>query len=123
MADGKKDVAQVQFAKLQREQDGRKAMSEYEAEGIRLRANTERLRALRLAREAQDAASAPVVAPKAKSAAKSAAKGVAAKGATAKAPAAKGAAKKAPKAGKTAKAAAGKLEDWLEGQQGSGRRS
>ena len=55
----KKDDAQAQFQKLQRAEDGKKAMSEYEAEGIAVRAKTERLRALRLARDAAEAAAAP----------------------------------------------------------------
>jgi hypothetical protein len=55
----KKDDAQAQFQKLQRAEDGKKAMSEYEAEGAAVRAKTERLRALRLARDAAEAAAAP----------------------------------------------------------------
>jgi hypothetical protein len=55
----KKDDAQAQFDKLQRAEDGKKAMSEYEAEGAAVRAKTERLRALRLARDAAEAAAAP----------------------------------------------------------------
>ena len=48
----KKDEAQRQFNKLQKAEDGKKAMSEYEAEAAAIRAKTERLRALRLARDA-----------------------------------------------------------------------
>ncbi|MFL6936944.1 MAG: hypothetical protein ACJ8EJ_20065 [Xanthobacteraceae bacterium] len=55
----KKDDAQAQFEKLQRAEDGKKAMSEYEAEGAAVRAKTERLRALRLARDAAEAAAGP----------------------------------------------------------------
>jgi hypothetical protein len=55
----KKDDAQAQFDKLQRAEDGKKAMSEYEAAGVAVRAKTERLRALRLARDAEQAAAAP----------------------------------------------------------------
>ena len=55
----KKDDAQAQFDKLQRAEDGKKAMSEYEAEGVAVRAKTERLRALRLARDAAEAAAPP----------------------------------------------------------------
>jgi len=44
--------ADAQFKKLQRDADGKKAMLEYEAEGIATRAKTEKLRALRLARDA-----------------------------------------------------------------------
>ena len=53
MADhSKKDEAQAQFAKTQKAEDGKKAMAEYEAAAIAIRAKTERLRALRLARDA-----------------------------------------------------------------------
>lgn len=47
--------------------EGDKALTQYEAEGRAVRANMEKLRALRLAREAAEAASAPP--PKAKRAA------------------------------------------------------
>jgi hypothetical protein len=78
-------------------EDGKKAMAEYEANASATRAKTEKLRALRLAKEAADLA-APKPPAKAK----------------AKAPAT-GAKKK--------KAAApdGKLSDWLENQTDSGR--
>lgn len=94
----RKDAADAQFKKLQRAEDGKKAMSEYEAERERIRANTERLRALRLARDAaeqaaQEAAPAP------------------AKKASGKKTAAK------------VKKPAGTLSDWLTNQQASGRRS
>lgn len=57
MADqSKTDKANAQFRKLQRVEDGKKAMSEYEAEQERIRANTARLRALRLARDAAEQA-------------------------------------------------------------------
>ncbi len=53
MADNsKKDKADAQFQKLQRAEDGKKAMSDYEAAGAAARANMERLKALRLARDA-----------------------------------------------------------------------
>ena len=48
----KKDDAKAQFDKLQRAEDGKKALSEYEAEAVAVRAKTARLRALRLARDA-----------------------------------------------------------------------
>jgi hypothetical protein len=92
----KKDDAQAQFQKLQRAEDGKKAMSEYEAEGIAVRAKTERLRALRLARDAAEAAAAP---PKKAGAAK----------------------KKAAVKKKGAKGAS--LSGFLEDQDVSGRRS
>jgi hypothetical protein len=57
MADNStKDVAQAQFAKLQRANDAKQAVADYEAEAVALRAKTARLRALRLARDAELAA-------------------------------------------------------------------
>ena len=73
-------------------EDGKKAMAEYEASAAATRVKTEKLRALRLAKEAAEAA-APK--PPAKVKAKSTKK------------------KKA--------APDGKLSDWLEGQAESGR--
>ena len=52
----KMDRANAQFSKLQRAADGKKAMSEYEAEAAAVRVKTERLRAQRLARDAAIAA-------------------------------------------------------------------
>jgi hypothetical protein len=94
MADhSKKDAAGAELRKAQRAQDGKNAMLEYEAEAIAVRARTERLRAQRLAR---DAALPPV---------------------TAKAPAA------AKKKGNKSKEPVGKLADWLDDQEKSGRSS
>jgi hypothetical protein len=90
----KKTEAQAQFTKAQKAEEGKKAMAEYEAQGIAIRAKTERLKALRLAREAEMAK--VTVKPK---------------------PAAK------KKAGKAVKASAEKLSDWLDDQQKGGRRS
>jgi len=56
--------ANAQFKKTQREQDGKKAMAEYEADGIAMRAKTAKLKALRLAREAELAATAAVAGKK-----------------------------------------------------------
>jgi hypothetical protein len=75
-------------------EDGRKAMAEYEASAAATRAKTEKLRALRLAKEAAEEA-APKPPAKAKSNGKSSKK------------------KKA--------APDGKLSDWLEDQANSGR--
>jgi hypothetical protein len=88
----KKDEANVQFKKLQRAEDGKKAMSEYESEGAAVRAKTARLRALRLARDAAEAEAAPkaVAAPK-------------------------------KKAAKAKKAKPATLSAWIKGQQGDGR--
>lgn len=49
--------------KAGRERDALKAVSEYEAEKRRVDANTQRLRALRLAKEAEDAAAAAAAQP------------------------------------------------------------
>jgi hypothetical protein len=54
-----KHEASAQFAKIQRANDAKKATSEYESTAAALRAKTERLKALRLAR---DAAAPPPVA-------------------------------------------------------------
>jgi hypothetical protein len=54
----------AQLKKMQRAEEGRKAMLEYEAEQAAVRAKTERLRELRLAREAEEEAAAKA-APKA----------------------------------------------------------
>lgn len=71
MADqSRRDEANVQFRKLQRAEDGKKAMSEYESEGIALRKKTERLKALRLAKEASDRAAAALAPAKKKPARK-----------------------------------------------------
>jgi hypothetical protein len=80
-------------------EDGKKAMAEYEASAAATRAKTEKLKALRLAKEAAEAA-APK--PPAKTKAK---------------------AKPGAKAGAKKKKAApeGKLSDWLEEQGNSGR--
>ena len=62
----RKNDAYVQFAKLQRAEDAKKATSEYESTAAALRAKTERLKALRLERDA--AAPKPAqAAPKRKS--------------------------------------------------------
>ena len=89
MAEKKPNDALV---KLARAEDAKKAMAEYQANAKAVDANTERLRALRLQREAAEAAAPkPVPAPKRKPAAK-----------------------------KT-KVATGKLSEWLTEQKGSGR--
>ncbi len=61
----KKNEAYVQFAKLQRAADAKNATSDYETTAAALRAKTERLRALRLERDAAAPKAAP--APKRKS--------------------------------------------------------
>jgi hypothetical protein len=77
-------------------EDGKKAMAEYEASAAATRVKTEKLRALRLAKEAAEAA-APK--PPAKTKAKAGAKSAKSK-------------KKGPE---------GKLSDWLDDQAESGR--
>ena len=56
--------AEAQFRKAQQAKDGKAAMAEYEANAAAVRANTERLRALRLAREAAAENAAPTAAPR-----------------------------------------------------------
>jgi hypothetical protein len=56
-----KHEAATQLAKLQREQDAKKATSDYEIAAAEVRAKTERLKALRMAR---DAAAPPPATPK-----------------------------------------------------------
>jgi hypothetical protein len=92
----RKDEAQSQFKKVQRAEDGKKAMSEYESERLAVLAKTERLRALRLARDAAEAAAPKVVAPVKKKAGKT------------------------TKAAKAAKSSTATLSDWLKDQEGGG---
>ena len=94
--DSKKQQADAQFRKVQRAEDGKKAMAEYEAGVVAIRAKTEKLRELRLARDAADRAAAPA----------------------ASAPAKKVAAKKGAK---KAKRPAGSLANWLDDQEAGGR--
>ena len=88
-----KDVAQGQFAKLQKANEAKQAMADYEAEAVAMRAKTARLRALRLARDAELAASRPAAA----------------------APARKGAAKK-----KAGSKPVGTLADWIKSREDGG---
>jgi hypothetical protein len=86
--------ANAKFRKLQRVEDAKKHMSEHEANEAAIRANTARLKALRLARDASEQSMS----------------------ATSTAPVKKIAAKKKKKA-------TGSLSDWLNDQQSSGRNS
>jgi hypothetical protein len=52
MVNSKHDAGAQQLAKLQRANDAKKAASDYEAAAEALRAKTEKLKALRLARDA-----------------------------------------------------------------------
>ena len=98
MADrSSKDDAQKQFSKLQRAEDGKRAMAEYEAEAAAMRAKTAQLRALRLARDAEIAAAAPQAAPAKK--------------------------KRATKGGASDTAGKGNLSDWLKEREGSGHKN
>lgn len=97
MSDQKPRTAygQAQFEKKQiAAREGEKAMAQIEAQARAVRVNMEKLKALRLAKEAADAAAAP---------------------------AAKPAAKKKKAAAK--KEAAPKLSEWLAGQEKGGRRT
>jgi hypothetical protein len=89
----KRHQADVQFNKLQRVEDGKKAVSEYEAAGAAMRARTAQLKALRLARDAELKVAAPAAAAPAKK---------------------KRAGKKQP---------ATSLSDWLKDREGSGHNS
>jgi len=90
--DVSKAKAEAQFRKAQQAKDGKAAMAEYEANAAAVRANTQRLRALRIARDAVAEKAAPTVAAKSKPA-------------------------------KKAKNPPGKLSDWLDSQQSSGRKT
>ena len=71
--DPKKNAANKEFKKARQAEDRKRAMTEYENSAIASRAKTARLRALRLARDAEEAAAAalaPPPAPKKKKAAK-----------------------------------------------------
>jgi hypothetical protein len=57
--DSSKQLANAQFRKAQQAADGKKALAEYESDAAAVRAKTERLKALRLAKEEADAAAAP----------------------------------------------------------------
>jgi hypothetical protein len=89
-----KKEANAQFAKDQRQNDAKQAMAEYEAAALAIRAKTERLRALRLAR---DAADPPAPEKKRKTAATKKAKSGSAQ-------------------------SSGNLADWLDDQAKQGRR-
>lgn len=56
LADDKKNAAHSQFRKLRQAEEGKRAMTEYENAAVAMRAKTERLRAQRLAHEAEEAA-------------------------------------------------------------------
>jgi len=68
--DSKKNAANNQFRKLRQAEEGKRAMVEYENTAVANRAKTARLRALRLARDAEEAAAAAAAPPVKKKAAK-----------------------------------------------------
>lgn len=90
--DVKNDKASAEARKMQQAEDGKKAMLDYEAQAAALRAKTEKLRAMRLAR---DAAEPPVPAKKKTSPVK--------------------------KSAKASKAKPRPLSDWLDDQRKDGR--
>ena len=55
--------AERNFKKEERARDGRKAMTEYEVQAVAVRAKTERLKALRLAKEAEAQTEVPPAKP------------------------------------------------------------
>jgi hypothetical protein len=61
--DSKKNAANNQFRKLRQAEEGKRAMTEYENAAIANRAKTARLKALRLARDAEEAAAAALAPP------------------------------------------------------------
>jgi hypothetical protein len=97
LSDSDKAPGSNAIAATQRAEDGKKAMAEYEAAAIAIRAKTEKLRAARLAREAEAAKSAPKTVAKKKAGAKT--------------------------AGGKGKTASGTLSDWLDAQERGGRRA
>jgi hypothetical protein len=85
--------------------EGAKAIADHQASGVAVRKNMERLRALRLAKEAEDAAREPELKTAVKK--KAAAKGT----------------KAAPKTKAGAKTKAPPLSEWLASQKDTGRAS
>jgi hypothetical protein len=65
-----KNAANSQFRKLRQAEEGKRAMLDYENNAAAMRVKTTRLRALRLARDAEEAAAAAAAAPVKKKAAK-----------------------------------------------------
>ncbi|MBI3705125.1 MAG: hypothetical protein HY244_15060 [Rhizobiales bacterium] len=64
--DPKKNAANKEFKKARQAEDGKRAMIDYENAAIASRAKTARLKALRLARDAELAAAAALAPPVAK---------------------------------------------------------
>lgn len=66
LADDKKNAANNQFRKARQAEEGKRAMTEYENAAVAMRVKTERLKALRLARDAEEAAKLAANPPPAK---------------------------------------------------------
>lgn len=111
MTDTDKKPEAPALRKARQENEAKKAMAEYEAQAIAIREKTARLRALRLAREAETAASAP---QKRKPPVRKTTSG------TSTASRSGGA---AAKRGKAEKRPSETLADWLNQQNRSGRRT
>ena len=62
-SDQDRQRAEKRFKQEERAKDGRKAMTEYEVQALAVRAKTERLKALRLAKEAQAQTEEPPAKP------------------------------------------------------------
>ena len=62
--DPKKHAANKEFKKARQAEDGKRAMTDYENAAVASRAKTARLKALRLARDAEEAAAAALAPPK-----------------------------------------------------------
>ena len=90
-------MAEQDKTPAQRAADGKKAMADYEAQAAATRAKTERLRALRLAKEAAEGLAAP--GPK------------------------RAASAKRKPTGRAGKGASASLSDWLKDQERGGRRT
>jgi hypothetical protein len=106
--------------KLQRAEDGAKAMAEYEAAALATQEKTERLRALRLAKEAVEGVAPAVKTPGVRIAgSRTGARTSPAKVSATKPAGAKTPAQKASKSKPKAKS----LTDFLNTESGSGRRS
>lgn len=110
MTDTDKKPETPALKKVRQEDEAKKALAEYEAQAIAIREKTARLRALRLAREAEMAALEPKRKP-----------------AVRKAPSSPGTAGRSSspsgKRGKTEKRSSGTLAEWLNQQDRSGRRT
>jgi hypothetical protein len=110
-----KPTTPAQLARLEKQKvastEGAKALADHQANSVAVRKNMERLRALRMAKEAEDAARAPaeVASVKKKASSKSSGKSPNAKAKSSKA--------------KSSEPKAQQLSEWLTSQKTSGRPS